>query len=85
MNSEKAICKKCQTENERAEDKYEFRYSRKGIELTGYTNDMIYVSTNENSVDELCQYFSGFLKACGFNFNGEIGIIDNDRTIKKTV
>jgi hypothetical protein len=34
--------------------------------------------TEEANIDELCEFFGDFLKACGYHFDGEIRLVNGD-------
>lgn len=40
------------------------------------------LETDEATIEELCEFFGDFLKACTYNFNGQIGVIDDEDTLE---
>ena len=45
-----------------------------------HDNSSVEISTshNEFTVDELCQEFDSFLKACGYYYDGRVEIVEED-------
>ena len=41
-------------------------------------SDVLLQIPNDSNLDEICETFERFLRACSFCFNGQIGIIEDD-------
>jgi hypothetical protein len=41
-------------------------------------SDVLLQIPNDSNLDEICETFERFLRACSFCFNGQIGIIEDE-------
>lgn len=58
--------------------KYEFNgYESSTLVQSPKTIEMK-LGTDEANLDELCEFFGDFLKACSYSFDGQVGIVDSE-------
>ena len=53
-------------------------YKSKDLENHFEVADVLLQTDNYRTIDELCEVFANFLRACGYVFSGSIGIVEDE-------